>query len=351
MATIQKRARKNGSPTYTATIRIKGQPSLTKTFDRQADAKTWVREHEAEVRTGKHTKRLELERLTVGTLIDRYITDVLEPAEKPSAATTKQQLGWWKEEIGTMPVSQLTSAVIVEARTRLLKTPTPAGKKRSPSTGNRYTVALAAVLSIATREWLVLDANPMERVKKLVEPPGRVRFLSDDERRALLKACGPQLRVFTLLLIFSGMRRDEARNLTWRQVDLEAGTARIEKSKNRSARTVPLAPVVVTALREHAKVRQLSTKQLVFPSTTDPNVPRVVNKSFRKAVERAGIQDFHIHDCRHTAASYLAQTGSSLLEIGQILGHKTIAMVKRYSHLTDSVTTVAINRMAARFAD
>jgi integrase len=73
--------------------------------------------------------------------------------------------------------------------------------------------------------------------------------------------------------------------------------------------------------------------------------PTDIRDAWLKAVERAGLEDFKFHDLRHTAASYLAMNGASLLEIAEILGHKTLQMVKRYAHLADSHTAQVVERM------
>jgi integrase len=94
---------------------------------------------------------------------------------------------------------------------------------------------------------------------------------------------------------------------------------------------------------QHAKVRRLDTV-LVFPDATGRK-PLGIREAFEGAVERAGIIDFRFHDLRHTAASYLAMSGASLAEIAEVLGHKTLAMVKRYAHLSEAHTCSVVERM------
>ena len=71
-------------------------------------------------------------------------------------------------------------------------------------------------------------------------------------------------------------------------------------------------------------------------------------RAWHKARKRAGIDDFRWHDLRHSAASYLAMNGASLAEIAEILGHKTLAMVKRYAHLSEAHTARVVERMNER---
>ena len=98
-------------------------------------------------------------------------------------------------------------------------------------------------------------------------------------------------------------------------------------------------------LTQHAKVRRLDTP-LVFPDSSGTR-PIGIREAFEWAVKRAEIANFRFHDCRHTAASYLAMNGASLAEIAEVLGHKTLAMVKRYAHLSEAHTAGVVARMNA----
>jgi integrase len=73
-----------------------------------------------------------------------------------------------------------------------------------------------------------------------------------------------------------------------------------------------------------------------------------LRKPWETALARAEIADFHFHDLRHSAASYLAMNGASLAEIADTLGHKTLQMVKRYSHLSEAHTAAVVSRMNER---
>jgi len=100
-------------------------------------------------------------------------------------------------------------------------------------------------------------------------------------------------------------------------------------------------------LREYAKVRRLDT-DLLFPGTIHAHKPIDLRKPFENALIEAEINDFHWHDLRHCTASYLAMNGASLAEIAEVLGHKTLAMVKRYAHLSDGHVSNVVARMNAK---
>jgi integrase len=96
-------------------------------------------------------------------------------------------------------------------------------------------------------------------------------------------------------------------------------------------------------MQQHATVRRMDTV-LVFPDATGKR-PAGIREAWEYALKRANIADFRFHDLRHTFASYLAMNGASLLEIAEVLGHKTLAMVKRYAHLTEAHTRSVVEQM------
>jgi integrase len=89
---------------------------------------------------------------------------------------------------------------------------------------------------------------------------------------------------------------------------------------------------------------------LLFPRD-DGLAPMEIRKHWNRALREAGIEDFRFHDLRHTAASYLAMNGATLAEIADVLGHKTLQMVKRYAHLSDQHTASVVERMNQNIFD
>jgi integrase len=145
------------------------------------------------------------------------------------------------------------------------------------------------------------------------------------------------------------MRRGEIMNLTWDRVDLHrrAITLRPEDTKSQERRSAPIVGHAHEVLKELSKVRRIDT-HLVFPAPVDGRTepkPIDITSAWERALKKAGIEDFRFHDLRHTAASYLAMNGATLAEIAEVLGHKTLQMVKRYAHLTESHTSKVVERM------
>ena len=196
-------------------------------------------------------------------------------------------------------------------------------------------------------------ARPLRRVRREKEVPGRVRFLSDEERDRLLDVCkrndSPNLYPVVVLALSTGMRRSEMRFLTWDRIDLAKGTIILNDTKNKERRRVAVRGLALDLLRDHAKVRRIDTT-FVFPGpkTKFTGQPFDLDNFWAHAVSDAALDDFKFHDLRHSCASYLAMGGATLLEIAEVLGHKTLAMVKRYSHLAESHTAGVVERMNER---
>jgi integrase len=149
-----------------------------------------------------------------------------------------------------------------------------------------------------------------------------------------------------LIALSTGFRKGEILNLQWPDVDLIQGRITSQETKNGERRTVPLTGPALDQMRQHARVRRRDT-QLVFPNAYGTK-PLDIRKAWETALKQATIPDFRFHDLRHSAASYLAMNGASLAEIAEILGHKTLAMVKRYAHLSEAHTAGVVARMNAK---
>lgn len=348
MATITKRTDSTGTMAYRVEVRLKGHPAQRATFPRLTDARKWAQSTEAAIREGRHFGITEAKRHTVADLIDRYERDVLPTKKATTQRAQRFHFAWWRSNYGHLVLSDLTPAALVEARDKLLATPCQRGANLSPASTNRHLAALSHACTVAVKEWQWLDFNPVMRVSKPTEPRGRVRFLDDDERERLLTACrgssNTDLYPAVVLALSTGARAQELLGLRWPQVDLARQVATLHETKNGERRVLPLAGHALDLLRERAKVRRLDT-DLVFPGRTRPPKPVDLRTPFETALKRAGISDFHWHDLRHSAASYLVMGGASLAEIAEVLGHKTLSMVKRYAHLSEAHTAAVVGRM------
>jgi integrase len=143
------------------------------------------------------------------------------------------------------------------------------------------------------------------------------------------------------------MRQAELMGLKWQDVNLKEGYLILHETKNGDRRRVPLSGLALALLQEHGKVRRLDSP-LLFPSHRDPQKPIDLRKPWTIALNQTDIVDFHWHDLRHCNASYLAMNGASLAEIAEVLGHKTLQMVKRYAHLSDGHVSNVVASMNAK---
>ena len=337
MASIRKRTNSNGDIKYTAQVRLKGHPPEVASFSRLTDAKRWAQSIEAAIREGRHFKTSVAKQKTLGNTIDRYFQDVLSHRKNPVNQIT--YLKWWKQKIGDYALSDISASIIVEARDILVGSKNRYGREVGTTTANRYLQALGHVLNVAMNEWEWINENPVSRIKKFKEGRGRVRFLSDDEREALLKACqnskNPYLYIIVILALSTGARKEEIIGLEWSEVHLERQLIILEETKNGERRSLPLKGHALSLMQQHMRKRIVGCKY-VFPSLKfmkDQKTGKIlyqpidIRTAWENAIIAANIKDFRYHDLRHSAASYLAMNGASMMEIADILGHKTLQMV------------------------
>lgn len=346
MATIEARRADDGSLSYRVKVRLKGHPAATGTFQRLTDARRWAQSTEAAIREGRYFKTPEATRHTLSDLVDRYVDEVL-PTKPKNASNSKQHLLWWKDKIGAYSLADVTPALVVQCRNDLLATTTRRGTKMANATVVRYMASLSHAFSLAVKDWQWVDDSPLRKVSKPKEPRGRERFLSDSERAALLQACKASssryLYTVVVLALSTGMRRGEIMSLRWPQVDIPRGRILLYETKNDTSRAVPLTGLALTLMSDLAKVRRIDT-DLVFSSEAGAH-PVDLTKPWTTALGRANLTNFRFHDLRHSAASYLAMNGATTIEIAAVLGHKTLQMVKRYSHLANSHTNSVVTSM------
>lgn len=350
MATIQKRASGNGTA-YRVMIRLKGYPPESATFDRLTDAREWASKTEADMKAGRYFGASK--RHTFGELIERYRNH--KAAKLKSWADTERHLSVWLGLLGDCLLDAITPSRIAEGRDKLLAEITVRGTPRHPATVTRIMAALSGCLAYGVKELQWVDRNPCEKASKPGHSAARVRYLSDDERGRLLQACressNPDLYTAVVLSLTTGGRKSEIMGLRWQQIDFQNRAINLlqGETKNNEARALPLVGEAFTLLQARAKVRKLHDDR-VFPPTDRAKKMKLLDlrTPWEAALKSAAIENFRWHDLRHTAASYLAMNGVSPLEISKILGHRTMAMVSRYSHLSPSHVTAIGDKLAER---
>jgi integrase len=349
MATIRKRGDR-----YHVQVRLKGYEPTTGSFERLTDAKEWAAKTETDIRAGKYFGQSK--RRTFNELADEYA---------PHAKSLKY-LDHWRDVFGNLRLADVSPERINKEINNLLsgettRFSTPATgspevdakrerAKRNGATVNRYIAALSSCLSYGVKqEWL--ERNSCGRANKQKENDGRVRFLSDEERPRLLDACRnhADLYLAVVLSLTTGARQGEIMSLRWGQIDFKRQVITLEKTKNGDKRALALVGEAFGLLQERAKVRSLTNDRVFPPSGRAKKAEYIdLRQPWEAALKEAGIANFHWHDLRHTAASYLAMSGVSLVEIAKVLGHRTLAMVARYAHLSDEHIVATGEKLAAR---
>ena len=264
--------------------------------------------------------------------------------------TRAQRLAWWRVQLGTLTLAELSDDQVHAALEALANQssryfagndadgrPIFKAKKKplAPATINRYATALAAVLTWSIKRRIAPKGyvHPCRAIERQAENNGHTRFLSDDERARLLQACRaarwPRLYLLVLMALTTGARKGELTGLRWGDVDLVRGVAHVARTKNNDPRLVPLTPAVATEL---AAIKG-SPGELVFMSARNKGQAFAFEGQFAEALALARVKAFRFHDLRHSCASVLAQKGRTLLEIGDLLGHRQLQVTKRYSHL------------------
>lgn len=201
----------------------------------------------------------------------------------------------------------------------------------APATINRALATARAILHAAQKQWDWIDHVPSVRLLK--EPLQRIRWLTHAEAERLLQELPSHLAAMMRFTLATGLRETNVTQLRWTQIDLAQHRCWInaEQSKTRKALAVPLNTEAMRVLQE----QQGQHPDFVFVFRGEP-VTRANNHAWRKAVQRAGLQDFRWHDLRHTWASWAIQNGVPLEAVQRLVGWSQITMVLRYAHLGDT---------------
>lgn len=342
MATIVK----TPSGTWKAVIRKAGWPTTIKTFRLKKDADDWSRRTEDEMVRGLFIQRGPSERMTFEAAMTRYLADVT-PTKRPlTQIAEKNRAVSLVKFFGKYSLAAITTELIAQYRDARL-----AGEDRlkdgaaQPRAANTVRLDLALIghlFTVAVKEWgLGLPYNPVLNLRRPSPGPGRNRRLSADEESRLLvavdKHSNPMLSWIVRIAIETGMRSSEISTLRRTQVDLERRIVRLIETKNTQPRTVPLSIAATESFR-------LALNNPVHPKGTDlifygepgrdgMRRPYNFNKVWADIKKSVGVTDFKFHDLRHEAVSRLVEAGLSDQEVASISGHKSMQMLRRYTHL------------------
>jgi len=207
---------------------------------------------------------------------------------------------------------------------------------KTPATSNRYRALFSLIFREALRNGKV-TSNPARLVRQKHEDNDVIRWLTDDEEKAMRAVIDPVHLPELDISLGTGMRLSEQYELTWNQIDFVRREVRLKNTKNESGRSIPMNATVEAAFKavKPAKVK-LSDK--VFA--------HYQREWWEAAIIASGVVQYRWHDNRHTFCSRLAMRGVNLKVIQTLAGHKTIAMTARYAHLDDASLRMAVDSLA-----
>ena len=321
MSTIQKIPNKKGV-SYRVFVRIKGLKTISKTFPTKQLARQFSLKIEgdrkAQLSFGGLSNTITFADVSKEYLSNRYLR--IRPPRSHEG-----RIEFWDKLFNLKKLNDITKIDVTNGLKML-------PEKLSNTTINKYKAAASVVFNYACREFDLAE-NPTRHIRSLSEPSGRIRFLSDSERSALFEACRSsqwgKLYLLVLMAVTTGARRGELLGLEWQDINFDRKLAHIKTTKNGEPKVLPLTDGVMKELNRFKD----QESPLVFNSEIVTNKPFCFNKQWKRVLKVSEIEDFRFHDLRHTTASYLAQSGASLLQIADVLGHRQISMTHRYSHL------------------
>ena len=332
MATIRER----GPYQWQAQILRKGHSPQYKTFNNKADAERWSRQVEAEMDRGIFVSRKEAENTTLSEALDRYEKEVI-PAKKGAVQESMRIRIWKRHPLAKRSIASIQGRDIAVYRdTRL--------KEVAPNTVRHELAILSHVFTIAVKEWSMEGlVNPVRQIRIPKSPPGRDRRLNPGEMERIVVNSGSAILPAVIrFAVETGMRQAEIAGMRWNLVNIKKRSVTLPETKNGEKRIVPLSQEAVRILSELAR-RIDGTVWGIQAHTIAVAYRRAVSRArtaYEKECEESGITpdpaflvDLTFHDLRHEATSRFFEKGLNPMQVSAITGHKTLQMLKRYTHL------------------
>ena len=323
MASFVPRSGPHRKRVWQAHVRRRGYPAQVRTFDTKAEAEEWAHSIESEIRRGVFVSRVEAEQTTLREALDRYQSIVTR--RKRGANQERYVVAAWQ-------ASRLASRSLASIRGKdiaaIIQDKTDQGL--SPNTIRIHLALLSHLFNTARTAWGMESlANPVDLVKgqhpKL--PGGRDRRLVRDEQARLLAAAqvyGGEIGPIVTWAIETAMRRGEIALMRWDHLDRKTRVLLIPTSKTGAPRRAPLSSTALAILDDLP--RHITGQVWSLRSNS-------ISQAFGAVCKAAGIEGLTFHDLRHEATSRLFEKGLNPMEVAAITGHKTLQMLKRYTHL------------------
>ena len=297
------------------------------------DAQDKLIERKRAIKEGKQPEVRRIANHAFKELSEKYRSWI--EGRQRSAKVKGYIIGQLVKRFGNLPLRRFSTALVEQLQTDNINR----GLKHASN--NKVLNVLKAIFTKAV-DWEMVESETLKRVRKVKQLPEnkRLRFISKTECQELISVCDPHLRPIVVTALNTGMRKGEIFNLKWDNVDLKHGFILLEITKNGERREIPINDTLRSTLQ--GITRRLDVPYVFFDPATGKSY-QDLKRSFKSALRRAKIQDFHFHDLRHTFASLLVMAGVDLTTASRLLGHKDIKMTLRYAHLAPSHITRAVN--------
>ena len=280
-------------------------------------------------------KFLGIERITFEKFSEKYLENT-KSNNKPSSVRRKRvALKNLMPYFGDKNLNEITPLMIEEYKNERLK------KGISNATFNRERTCLHHMFKKAI-DWNFVKENPVAKVSPLKENNERVRYLTKEELKKLLKACPKWLREIVITAIATLMRKSEILSLKWDDVNFRQKLIKVINPKSGKDEYVPLNSSLAKML---SKIKRHPNNPFVF-CNEDGLHRKSVDRAFKRALEASGVKNFKFHDLRHTGSSYLAMDGVPIKTIQELLRHKYLTTTLRYAHLSPVHKQQAIEKLS-----
>lgn len=318
MATI----RKLSSGRFQAIINEPGHPRVSRSFASREAANIWVQYRLKEMGDAKAEIAPVNPSMHLRAALRKYQREVT-PHKKGARAESRRIDAWCEHPLADKALNEIRGADLAEHRNVRLS------MRKSPTTVRLELAVISHLYEVARTDWGMEELNnPRKAMRRMRHSRPRDRRLRCGEFEALLARCAVtgnrKLKVAIILAVETAMRRGEMIGLLWENVDLDQQLAYLPDTKNDEPRTVPLSSRAVVALKDLEGPR-LGRVFDVHPDN--------VTKRFHQACVKCGISGLRFHDLRHEATSRLFEKGFNMVEAATVTGHKSMQMLKRYTHL------------------
>lgn len=321
---------------------------LVKAYKLGEGPTTLAEKREIRQKERKEDEKRKSSQITFGTFFEKTYYPQAQSSVGDKSYKREEQLFrlWIKPVIGDLAFPKITVAHLNEIKENLLKV------KRSARTTRYMLAVVRQVFNYARFTGFYSGTSPVQNVKFPHADNKRRRFLTPEEVRALLKNLrgrSEQLYEMALISVETGARADEIFSLQWKDVDLTSGHLTLWDTKNKRTRV----GFMTAAVRDLLKRKTAGEKtDYVFPARGGGKIGAISN-AFREAVNELryneGVSDPRMkvvfHTLRHTYASWLVQAGENIYTVQKLMGHSTLQMTERYSHLGKGTLQEAVRHM------